>query len=619
MSKLLRTVLIVVICLPLRAEWQALGPFGGPAALVWTDMMSPGTVIAGTSTALLFRSEDGGDTWVSLPFPLQLRAVLHTFVIHPKIRSLYFAGVAADKPGTSGLWRSADAGATWHPVADFQNLQVRALAIFRGDSRVMAAGTDTGVFRTTDGGLTWSRISPAQHLDLQPVVSVTFDARSSETIYAGTPHLPWKTIDGGRSWRSIHAGMIDDSDIFSIVVHRHHPQRVFAGACSGVYRSLNGGDTWEKLPGSKDASFRTYTLVQDPQHENVLVAGTTLGMIRSRDGGSTWQKITGYATRSIAFDYSRLGRIFIATDEAGLLRSDDNGQTWEPINQGFCNRRLSPLAAGAAGEIYSSAGGGATHDEFFMLPPGSREWLARPFLRKPLLTMTPSSTAAGTVYAATSRSLLVTADAGRSWVRLPKPDSGDPVKELLAPPWTPETILTTTGDQMFVSPDLGISWKDARVPGAIRSVIPLDPPWIAALTQSEVFLSRDGEKWQRRPHPPGAGDVLGLVTSGQRLIAATTRGLRVSDQGRSWQPVSGPLEGSTVQAICKNPALPSNLYAASYQTIFEGTDGGRSWRKISPDQWPVQSVKQLMVRPGTPGRLLVLTQQQGVFELILQR
>ena len=151
----------------------------------------------------------------------------------------------------------------------------------------------------------------------------------------GTPHLPWKTVDGGASWQSIHLGMIDDSDIFSIVVDRNRPQRVFAGACSGIYRSLNGGAKWAKLPQSKDASYRTYTLAQDPQYENVLFAGTTHGMIKSPDGGATWQRIAPYATSSIAFDMSRLGRIYIATDEAGIMRSDDNGETWQPANRGF--------------------------------------------------------------------------------------------------------------------------------------------------------------------------------------------------------------------------------------------------------------------------------------------
>jgi photosystem II stability/assembly factor-like uncharacterized protein len=117
---------------------------------------------------------------------------------------------------------------------------------------------------------------------------------------------------------------------------------------------------------------------------------------------------------------------------------------------------------------------------------------------------------------------------------------------------------------------------------------------------------------------PG-GTAHGIASSGRRFIAATTTGLRASaNQGRSWDRMAGPLEGSTTQAICGHPARPGALFAASYGTIFESADGGRSWRKISPEGWPVDSVRQLLVAPGAPDRLLVVTQQQGVFALELR-
>jgi hypothetical protein len=56
----------------------------------------------------------------------------------------------------------------------------------------------------------------AAHLsrELQPVVSIATDSKDSTIIYAGTPHLPWKTVDDGEHWTSIHTGMVDDSDVF---------------------------------------------------------------------------------------------------------------------------------------------------------------------------------------------------------------------------------------------------------------------------------------------------------------------------------------------------------------------------------------------------------------------
>jgi hypothetical protein len=40
---------------------------------------------------------------------------------------------------------------------------------------------------------------------------------------------------------------------------------------------------------------------------------------------------------------------------------------------------------------------------------------------------------------------------------------------------------------------------------------------------------------------------------------------------------------------------------------------------MATDGWPVDSIKQVVVAPGDPDRLLVLTPQQGVFALPLDR
>jgi photosystem II stability/assembly factor-like uncharacterized protein len=614
-ARLWRVVLAFAACLPAAAQSRALGPFGGPAAVVQTDSGPSKTVLAGTSNALLFRSTDAGESWTPLAFPLQLRAVLHALVIHPGIRDLFLAGISPQRAGASGMWRTSDNGSTWQPVPAFEGLQVRSIAVFRGDPLQMAAGTDMGVFATADGGLTWSRISPPENGELQPVVSIAFDSKDSRVLYAGTPHLPWKTVDGGASWRSIHVGMIDDSDIFSIVIDRNRAQRVFAAACSGIYRSLNGGGIWAKMPQSKDASYRTYTVAQDPQYENVLFAGTTHGMIKSRDGGATWQRIAPYATRSIAFDMNKLGRIYIATDDAGIVRSEDNGRTWRRANAGFSNRRLSPMAMDETGAVYTS---GTLDDdsEFFVLPNGSNEWSRGKIPARGVTMLTPSQRIHGVLYAATERALLVSRNAGKSWTTASTPRHEAPLSALLAAPWGSDAMMAAAGSSVFISGDFG-SWTERQFPGVIRSLARLDPPWVAAVADSGIFVSIDGDAWEPYARVGAGEEIYGLVASRARFFVATTAGLKASDQARSLRLLPGLPEGNTVQAICRHPARASMLFAASYGSIFASADGGRTWRKVATDGLPIDSVKQLMVAPGTPDRLLVLTRQLGVYALPL--
>jgi photosystem II stability/assembly factor-like uncharacterized protein len=484
MSGLTASFIVLLICRPLSAAWVPLGPFGGAASVVAGDPHSPQTFVAGTRNALLFRSRDAGQTWESLSFPAQLHATLNALVIDPQREGGYLAGLSSDRPEYSGVLRSTDSGATWRQVPGLRNQHVRAIAFKRADSKIVAAGTDSGVFLSQDNGVTWSRISDPENRQLSPITALAFDSNDSSILYAGTPHLPWKTSDAGASWQSVHSGMLDDSDLFSIQVDRNRPQRVFAAACSGTYRSLNGGMTWTRLTSTADASHRTYVVAQDPQHENVWFAGTTDGIFRSPDGGTTWEKVAAFTTRSITFDMGRLGRILIATDQAGILRSQDGGRTWQAINRGFCNRRLAA-------------------------------WPAK-----------------------------------------------------LMPP---------------------------KAPGK----------------------AADTPKWKTCPSAQ-CGDVYDVVSTRDRLVAATTFGLQASDDlGASWGALRGELESDTIQAICRHPAKPEVLFAAKYAVIYRSNDGGRTWTKISEQPEPVSSVKKLMIVPGQPDRIFLLTPQQGVWMLPL--
>jgi photosystem II stability/assembly factor-like uncharacterized protein len=624
-----KAVLCVALAAPfcgmLRAQWRALGPFGGSAAVVQVDPLDSNNVIAGARNAQLYRSRDGGATWEPLQFSLQLNSVLHVLAIVPRIPRVYLAGLSYESPGASGMLRSTDGGTTWSPVPAFSGLQVRAIAMSRGDRPVIAAGTDAGVFESIDGGDSWSRISPPENRELSPVVSLAFDPNNTKTIYVGTPHLPWKTSDGGVTWRSIHAGMVDDSDVFSMVVDRNHPERVFASACSGVYRSVNGGLAWAKLPMAKEASFRSYVVAQDPQFERVLFAGTTHGMIRSRNGGATWERIAPYATRSIAFDLHRLGRIFIATDEAGILRSENYGATWKRVNHGFCNRQLSPLAMSETGVLYTSTiydpGGGG----LFRLANGEDVWSKiaseSQLSGEPVLAVMPASDSGDTLYATTPRFIFVSKNGGGAWTRLASFGEAPRLADLFASARTASRVVALPESSLFLAPDVDRTWKTSRDPAgvAIRSLVELDWPSIAALTASDMFLSNDGETWRACARVPGGVEVHGVAAlSGHGLLVATSGGLRISANfGASWRTLGGPLEGNTVQAICRHPLRLSTLFAARYGLIYASPDSGRSWIRISPEEWPVRSVKQLVVAPGTPDRLLVLTHQQGVFMLPL--
>ncbi len=155
---------------------------------------------------------------------------------------------------------------------------------------------------STDSGKTWTRISDPQNLEMRGITAVAVDPVNPDIMYAGTTHLPWKTTDGGKTWESIHNGMIDDSDVFSIHVDPQAPDRMFASACSGIYQSEQPGRPMAKLMGIPEYSQADSRDSPRSEQPATIYAGTTLGLFRSTDSGATWHQVNQQQVNSMTFD-----------------------------------------------------------------------------------------------------------------------------------------------------------------------------------------------------------------------------------------------------------------------------------------------------------------------------
>jgi photosystem II stability/assembly factor-like uncharacterized protein len=600
-------------------QWVPMGPFGGSAAVIQVDAAHPGTVLAASNNGLIFRSRDHGDSWQPIAFPAQLRSNLHTFAIVP---GAYYVGISSDNPELSGLYRSPDDGVTWEQVPGLKKKEVWSLALWKPDGQIMAAGTRDGVYLSNDSGRTWKHISPDDNMELAPVVSLAFDPNSSNSIYAGTPHLPWKTTDGGANWHSIHDGMLDDSDVFSINVDVSDPMRVFASACSGIYRSENGAGLWHKMKGAEGASYRTYIIRQDPANRNLVYAGTTFGLSKSTDAGVTWRRVSSDATRWIDFDPAKPGRIFIATDEAGLQRSDDAGETFTTINKGFCNRLL-PAFTATSDTLVTASIYEQTHGGIFAIKTGQKEWerIAPASDLPAQLLRLESEERDGKIqlFALSYTSIHLSNDMGKKWLSVPQPARGLKINGFV-------DRFTATESGLFRSESNNKTWIRVDSPIGTQKVqvlSPLGKSGLAAATQSGVFISESGTQWKTTAPLPVHGTVYNIAPAGGRsLIVGTSAGLiRSDDLGASWEPVSWGLSSSSVSAVCQHPLHPRTVFAAQYGVVYQSDDSGNNWRAISPSRnassVEIEVIKALAVLPGSPDRLLALTQSQGTFALPL--
>jgi hypothetical protein len=135
----------------------------------------PGPVYAGVDSDL-YVSADGGLSWKSAS---SLASTVEALAVHPTTPTLLYAGMRSH-----GVWRSDDGGATWitQTTGLPANAWVTSLAIHPLTPTIVYAGVWQGqVYRSTDGGNLWEGLGY-----LGPVEAVLVHPAAPSVIYAGT-------------------------------------------------------------------------------------------------------------------------------------------------------------------------------------------------------------------------------------------------------------------------------------------------------------------------------------------------------------------------------------------------------------------------------------------------
>ncbi len=611
-------VISAVVAVPsMAAPWRATGPFGGDAELVRSVPGVKNLVVAGTHNGLIFSSSNGGAYWNPVNFPAQFAGTLHALEVDPQTPSLWYAGVESDTSWLSGVWKTLDSGRTWQLIPDTKGLAVWSLAIFPGNAAVVAAGTGSGVYRSGDHGATWQRMSPVSNTELKPVVSLAFHPSSQKILYAGTTHLPWRTADGGSTWQSIHEGMLDDSDVFSISVDPARPARVFASACSGVYASQNEAAKWSRL-STPPGAFRTYFVAMDPKRTDTVFAGTTEGLLRSSDSGKNWRKVSPNAVRSMAFDPWVAGRLFFASSTAGLMVSTDDGLTLRESNFGFTNRNFTTLT-GAGEQLYSSSVYEPVSGGVYRTGNLGLRWTHAGEPRPDqLLTMAAAPDNPARLFAAGYRGLLKSTDGGQAWASAPSPP-GNRIMGLAA--LRGGMVLSATEQGLFRNSGDG-TWTQTGSLQANTLSVSGGLPF--ALTSNGAFISKDmGSSWTQCGNPQEGATWYGLAFDtgafpgsnvGSTAIAATSAGaFRSTDGCISWSAVREGLRAETTSLALFHPVRHGEAYVSQGGRVFRSLDGGQRWTPLDDEAAAISGPSSLFVLPSAPDRLFALFPRRGVF------
>ncbi len=378
----------------------------------------------------LFRSEDGGETWVpsneGLPSHLRTRHLAWS-PSSPNVVYVSLRQKGGEAPWSAGVYRSDDGGRTWQP----RNNGLRQLVGKPGSNDQLCTWTDclavdprnpdvvwaggaswwyTGVYGTTDGGLNWKRAFPAERLGWitfwgPTVMCLSLSPADPARLAFGTSGMVYVTEDGAATWKQRYSEERTDGKLagtglevtclHSVTPSRHQRGKFYLGYYDiGLLTTDDNGRTLTRQMNGVPGKFSNscFCVAEAPDDPMTVWGGfgswggggSGCGA-KSTDGGQTWIACTNAgsgwvnaAVRDLIVLGSKPNYQILYAGSKGLVESTDGGDTWvqpDPAEfpeaprvraLAFSGDRLYAGVAGAKGE------GGAVYGRAGARP--SRAW-----------------------------------------------------------------------------------------------------------------------------------------------------------------------------------------------------------------------------------------------------
>lgn len=619
-------------------DWRANGPPGGDVRSLVVDPSNPDRFYLGTLDAQIYTSPDAGKTWELLYNFNKPKLFVDHIIVDPRDSKIIYVAAHRHKEA-GGFFKSTDGGRKFRESPELKNEALHSLTQAETNPNVLIAGTFNGIFRSDNSGDSWTQLPTYNTPGLVHVESLAIDPRTTNTIYAGTWYLPYKSTDGGQTWRNIKNGIIDDSDIFAIDIDPRDPNHIIASACSGIYESKNGGEFWKKVQGIPSQSRRTRAIVQHPSIAGLVFAGTTEGFWRSDRGGAdgSWMVTTSrqLEINSIAIHPSRPQVIYIGTNNYGVMVSTDGGKNFVPTNGGYSGRFANVILSDRetpnriyAATINTTTGGGF----LFVSTDNGDSW--RPSMRNmpPRLitySILQDANNANLIYLGTNLGVYQSLDRGASWAPVWTAAKAQPAtkkrgaKTKAATMRTPQVAAAKPNETIRkVQQALNAAGYSVGVPdghsgkqtiAAVKKYqadrhLPVNGK-IDSITLKSLGLSVGEAIDSADANVVLADAVNALVqtvdveTRQPLLLAATNAGLyRSVDPTAGWQklPYGANLDSRT-SCISTDPQQPETILVGTASSgVLMSRDGGKSWQPVNgvPTEAPVNTIARDPQRPN---------------------
>lgn len=616
----------------------------------------------------VYKSTDAGKTWKNMG--LKESHHIGRVVIHPQNPDIVYVaalGHLYSENPERGLYKTTDGGKTWTKALDVvggnRTIGVVDVAMDPADPDILYAaaydrlrkpwtymlgGPGSGLYKSADAGATWKKLAGGMPTGILGRIGIAVYAKNSSILYAcienaNKPGLSederWKEILEGKSSQGMINGEVYRSDDAGETWKKVSPEKQSIGGNPGYYygqiiidpnndqvvhvlsdasrATKDGGKTWLRRPlkfGGDD-----HALWINPKDSSHMLLGYDHGMGITYDGGKNWyhpDQLPLAQFYAVGVDMSYPYNV------AGGLQ--DNGSAMGPsTKRGGGPIRLEDWQQVGGGDgmynVFDQKTNRFLYNESQFGPltrvdllTGERKRIAYQEKRKDLrwnwcapILVSPHSS--DVIYHGAN--IVVKSNyRGEYWEEIsPDLTTNDPTK-LATGKGGDGNIQYCTITTMDESPlEAGVIW--------------------VGTDDGNAWLTRDsGKNWSKlndrisgnpgywvsrviaSKHDPGTAY---LSYTGYRQDDFRPFLYKTTDFGETWTSIAGNLPNEPINVIREDHKNPNLLFVGTEFAVYFSIDSGKSWTKMKTNM-PTQPVHDLQIHPRE-NDLIVATHGRGIF------
>ena len=325
----------------------------------------------------LYVGTAGGGIWKSMNGGISFSPIFDKYcqsigalAIDPNASKTIYAATGESNMRNSvsigdGMYKSTDAGSNWQKIGLDSTEHISKIIIDPTNSKsiyvsapgpLWSSSKHRGLYHSKDGGKSWNKIlfvdeeTGCADIAMSPTNSNVllasfwkFRRQPFSFNSGGNTSALYKSIDGGKTWKKIEAGL-PEGDLGRIVVsiNPSKPKEVLAiveAKVPGLYQSQDQGDTWTKLASTDNITARPFyfsTLEFDPKDPK-RVYRPAFDFQYSIDGGYAWSNtiigdVVPHADHhALWINPNNTNTLYLGTD-GGVYVSQNKGISWSFLN-----------------------------------------------------------------------------------------------------------------------------------------------------------------------------------------------------------------------------------------------------------------------------------------------